>query len=126
MLIDTQVLVWWQLDSSQLSKRALKIFLDPKNELFWSVASTWEIAIKVSRKKMTLPGPARSVLPRVLSEQSITVLPIEQVHALHVAELPLHHGDPFDRMLVAQAQMLDLKLLSSDKELSAYDVERVW
>ena len=125
-LIDTHVLLWWLRDDPRLSSRVHALVGDGGNELLWSAASSWELAIKVRIGKIRLPSPPRQYIPQKLREQNLVSLPIEQSHALQVAELPLHHRDPFDRLLVAQCQVEGLPLVTSDPFLGRYDIETVW
>ena len=125
-LLDTHVLLWWTSRSELLSERVRSLFLDGGNQLFWSAAGSWELAIKVALGSLQLPAPVRTFVPRVLREQGMTPLPIEHSHAFQVAELPSHHRDPFDRMLVAQAMVEGLPLVTADREIGIYDVEVLW
>ena len=125
-LLDTCVLLWWVGKPERLSDTARSILENPEASLFWSAASSWEVALKASSKGLHMPLAPRDFLRRVLDEEGILSLPIEDDHALQVLELPKLHRDPFDRLLVAQAQVEDLALVSSDSELQAYDVEVVW
>lgn len=97
-----------------------------KHELYFSAASSWEIAIKASINKLPLPEPPAQYVPNMLVTAGIHSLMITHVHALAVANLPRHHTDPFDRMLVAQAQQERMTLLTSDKEILKYDVNAIW
>jgi PIN domain nuclease of toxin-antitoxin system len=125
-LIDTHVLLWWLLDDERLSSKARRAFSSGRSTLLWSAASSWELAVKISLGKLSLPGPLRSYLPRKLREQRITPLAVEHSHAFRVAELPPHHRDPFDRLLVAQAQVEKLHIITADPRLDEYDVKIVW
>lgn len=125
-LLDTHVLLWWRVDSPRLSDRARSMMADGSNTLLWSAASSWELAIKLALGRITLPEPLEHYLPRVFRESGITPLAIEHAHAWAVATLPPRHRDPFDRMLVAQARLERVALLSADEGLDAYGVERVW
>ena len=125
-LLDTHVLIWWLTDAHRLSVRARSLIRDPKHDLFWSAASTWEVVIKESLGQIRFADSFRAILPRALREQSIESLAIEQVHAFEVGELSMHHRDPFDRMLVAQCRVNRLAVLSSDLALDAYGVDRHW
>ena len=125
-LLDTHAFLWWVLDDSRLSKRAREAIGDPKSDVFFSVASAWELAIKTTLGRLSLPGPLESFLPQQLALNGFRVLPVSLSHALAVAALPLHHGDPFDRILVAQAQIEELRLVSGDRRIARYDVERIW
>lgn len=126
LLLDTHVLLWWQLDSPRLSERARSIISDGSNTLLWSAASSWELAIKIGLGRLTLPEPLANYVPRVLREGRITPLAIEHPHTWEVAALPTLHRDPFDRLLVAQARLERVPLLSADERLDGYGVERVW
>src|SRR5271165_267386 len=95
---------------------------DPENELYLSAASAWEIAIKVRIGRMKLPSNPALYVPRRARESNILSLPITEEHALAVAELPMEHTDPFDRILVAQAQLESLTVVTSDPAFESYDV----
>jgi PIN domain nuclease of toxin-antitoxin system len=125
VLLDTQVWLWMLAAPERLSPDARALVASPETELWLSAASSWEIAIKVGVGKLTLPESPESYLPRVMRRMGITPLPIEHRHALHVATLPRHHRDPFDRLLVAQAHLEQLPLMTADASLGAYDVEIV-
>jgi PIN domain nuclease of toxin-antitoxin system len=126
LLLDTHAFVWWLTDEKRLSKRARELIGDDRNDLYWSVASTWELAIKIGLGHLTIPDTLAAFLAEALNQQSIVTLPIQQLHACRVAELPNLHRDPFDRLLVAQAQVDRLTLLSKDRQVQRYDVEVVW
>lgn len=99
---------------------------DSRNELLWSVASSWEIAIKIRIGKIRLPVPWADFLPHALRDQALVTLHIQHAHTLQLVRLPDHHRDPFDRMLVAQAQVEQLPLVTADARLHDYDVEIIW
>jgi len=124
-LLDTHALLWWLVDSDRLSTRAREV-IGGDAELHWSAASSWEVAIKTALGRIELPEPPRSLIPRVLREQAIRPIDVTQAHALAVADLPLHHRDPFDRMLVAQASLEKLVILSADKIFLEYGVDVLW
>lgn len=123
ILLDTHVWLWLQVEPERLSDESLEMLADPANELFLSAASAWEIAVKVGVGKLVLPAPPDEYVPSRLASSGTIALPVELRHALHVANLPAHHRDPFDRLLVAQAQLESLPLISADRQLAAYDVE---
>ena len=125
-LLDTHVFLWWLLDREQLGRRARRILRDSRSVALWSVASSWELSIKVSLGKVRVPGRLRNYLPQKLQEQGITTMLVEHAHAFEVAELPQHHRDPFDRMLIAQARVERVPILTADEQFLAYDVEVVW
>jgi PIN domain nuclease of toxin-antitoxin system len=115
-----------QAASGRLSPRSQALLLDPENELFLSSASSWEIAIKYSIGKLRLPTPPAQYVPSRMETSGTSALPVLHAHALHVATLPPHHGDPFDRLLIAQAQLEGLTLLTVDRQFGAYEVEILW
>ncbi len=119
-LIDTHILLWHMTASERL-KDLHRDILENAGSLFVSAASIWEIAIKVSIGKLPMPDD----LLEQIDQASIRILPIMPEHALAVLQLPFHHRDPFDRMLVAQAQIEDLKIITMNKNILLYDVETV-
>lgn len=123
-LIDTQIFVWFAKGDVQMPPVAKEKLTNRNNEIFLSVASIWEIVIKVSIKKLNLAAPLRTILGRY-GQDDFKLLPIELRHALATGNLPFHHRDPFDRLLVAQAQSEDLEIISTDKVFDAYGVKRV-
>ena len=123
LLLDTQCWLWMHAAPERLGTRARKIVADPRNELVLSAASAWEIAIKCSLGKLRLPEPAGEYVTSRVASGHIRSLPIEHAHALRVADLPPHHRDPFDRLLIAQGQIEDLTILTADEQFRAYDVK---
>ena len=123
ILLDTQVWLWMLAAPDRLSEDARTRLADPSNELLLSAASTWEIAIKVGLEKLTLPGSPERVVPEMIEASGVTPLPVHVAHTLRVAELPHHHRDPFDRLLVAQAQLEGVPICTADPVLARYDVE---
>ncbi len=119
LLLDTNILIWAAADSAALPAFARRALSDPKSELHVSTASAWEIAIKVNLGKLNFPVER---LPTVLEKTGCVLLPIGLDHALRAASLPDHHADPFDRMLVAQAQIEGLTLVTSDRIIPRYTV----
>lgn len=126
LLLDTHVFLWWLTDDHQLSPRAKRALRDGKNDVFFSAASAWEIAIKTKLGRVTLPEDAERYITDQLELNAFQVLPIRLQHALRVASLPDVHRDPFDRLLVAQALIEDLVILSKDRRLSGYPVRVLW
>lgn len=126
VLIDTHTFLWWNTEAPQLSARAREIIADGRNEVFLSAASAWEIAIKTAKGKLTLPeDPARYVVSR-MGLYRFQALPVQVSHALRVYDLPRHHDDPFDRLLIAQSQIEGLPLITADTEIKKYEVEILW
>jgi PIN domain nuclease of toxin-antitoxin system len=124
--LDTHAFLWWITEDRRLSARAHKALADGGNDLLLSGASGWEIAIKASLGRITLPVPIARFLSEQLQRNGIGTLPIEMRHALRVHAIPLLHRDPFDRLLVAQAQLEKLRILTSDPQIAQYDVETLW
>lgn len=125
LLVDTQCFLWMAGEPEALSSTARDIIESGESDLFLSAASAWEISIKYPLGKLRLPRAPAEYLPEAMSRAGVLPLAISIHHALRMADLPLHHRDPFDRMLVAQAQIEGLVLLTSDVRLGAYDVEIV-
>ncbi|NPV53382.1 MAG: type II toxin-antitoxin system VapC family toxin [Firmicutes bacterium] len=125
-LLDTHTFLWWITDDPRLSLHARKVISDGENELFFSAASGWEIAIKARLGKLHLTDELESFIPAQLSANAISILPVYLSHTLHVYSLPYHHRDPFDRLLVAQAQVENLPILTADPQISLYTVEVIW
>ena len=123
ILLDTQCWLWMLSAPERLSAPARERLTAPQHDLFLSAASAWEIAIKHSIGRLTLPmGPAEYVRSR-LERSRTQPLAITHDHALQVATLPPHHRDPFDRLLIAQAQIERLVIMTADRQFSAYEVE---
>ncbi len=124
-LIDTQVLIWMFGDTHKLSPAAIKIVQDPKNNIIVSIASFWEVAIKSSLNKLKLPFELPKLVEETLSN-NIDLIDIQMTHILTVADLPFHHGDPFDRIIISQAISENTDIVSSDKVFDAYNINRIW
>jgi PIN domain nuclease of toxin-antitoxin system len=125
ILLDTQVWLWMLATPERLSKRSRALVVARENELVLSAASAWEIAIKHALGKLTLPEPPVEYVSRLMTSTGITPLPVYHRHALHVTSLPVHHSDPFDRLLIAQAQLEELPVLTADKVFRKYDVDTI-
>ena len=125
ILLDTHCWLWMAASPQRFSDRARALVEAGTNELYLSAASAWEIAIKYSLGKLRLPEPPTRYVPSRLNATGTTALPIEHSHALHVATLPPHHRDPFDRLLIAQAQLEDLPILTADPLFARYNVTTI-
>jgi PIN domain nuclease of toxin-antitoxin system len=125
-LLDTHSFLWFVLENPRLSPTALGYIAAGENALLLSPASYWEIAIKVSLGKYSLPGPLQEFFEEQLTLNEIEILPISIAHAARLSTLPFHHRDPFDRMLVVQSLVESIPLISSDSILDAYAIERLW
>lgn len=125
-LVDTHALLWWDTEPERIGAAAIKIFQNPENTLYVSHASVWELAIKLRLKKLTLPAALDTWLMDSVQENGFSLLPIGLDAIMKTQELPLHHGDPFDRILIAQALLRNWQALSSDSQWDAYPVRRIW
>ncbi|NER19809.1 MAG: type II toxin-antitoxin system VapC family toxin [Symploca sp. SIO1C2] len=125
-LLDTQCWLWWFTQPEKLSEDVIEQIADETNEVWFSVASVWEMGIKVSIGKLPLPEPIDDYVPTRMTQLGAKLLEIKASHALRVAALPLHHRDPFDRMLIAQAQIEDMTLVSADFTFNQYEVSLLW
>jgi PIN domain nuclease of toxin-antitoxin system len=126
LLLDTHAFLWFLDDDPQLSSKAKKLIEDAANRKFVSVATCWEIAIKVGLKKLDLGEPATTFLPRELAANHFDLAAIELRHATFVETLPPHHKDPFDRLLIAQAIIEGMPIVSADVAFDPYGVSRLW
>ena len=125
-LLDTHAFLWGNEDPVRLSRQARHVIEDPANEIFFSAASAWEIAIKHARGRLDLPEPPDSFIVSRVTRLRLEPLPVEISHALRAGGLPQLHRDPFDRILVAQAQVEGIPILTSDANIARYDVEVIW
>jgi PIN domain nuclease of toxin-antitoxin system len=121
LLLDTSVFLWWQADHARLAVAARQKIHDAM-EVFVSAASSWEVAIKVGIGKLEVPEPVSVALPK----HGFLELPISVGHSEAAGALPLHHRDPFDRMLIAQARVENLVLVTADNRMRPYDVTCLW
>lgn len=126
LLLDTHAWLWFVLGDSSLSPSARSGIEDQANEKLVSPASYWEVAIKISIGKYALPQPYEHFTRRAIEGQGFIVLPVLPRHTSAICSLPFHHRDPFDRLLVAQALIERIPVVSSDTVLDAYGVQRVW
>jgi PIN domain nuclease of toxin-antitoxin system len=126
LLLDTHTFLWFLGGHRSLSSRARRSIESSRNEKYLSIASVWEMAIKLGLGKLKLAVPLRDTVEAGVAECGIALLAVDRDHALAVAELPWHHGDPFDRLLVAQAQAEDLRIVTRDDAFDEYDVSRLW
>jgi PIN domain nuclease of toxin-antitoxin system len=126
LLLDTHSFLWFINNDSKLSSTARTFIENPANRKFVSIATCWEIAIKVALGKLDLGEPATTFLPRELNTNNFDLLAIELVHATFVETLPHLHRDPFDRLLIAQVLVERISIVSIDSQLDAYGVTRIW
>jgi PIN domain nuclease of toxin-antitoxin system len=126
LLLDTHAFLWFCQDDPQLSATAKAVIEDPANRKLLSVACCWEIAIKAGLGKLTLGEPSATYIAGAITRTGFEIFPITLPHATGVESLPLHHRDPFDRLLVAQALAETVPIVSRDAGLDPYGVRRVW
>ena len=126
LLFDTHTFLWFTAGDSNLSQTARAAIEDENNNLYLSVASIWEIAIKVSIEKLELSEPFEVLIPDMLAENEIELLDISVNHAALITTMPFHHRDPFDRLIAAQAKTEQLTLVSADTIFDTYGVNRLW
>ena len=125
VLLDTHCWLWMLAAPERFGESARQLVSDSHTALYLSAASSWEIGIKFSLGKLDLPESPTTFVPKRIERTGVLPLFITHTHALRASELPYHHRDPFDRLLVAQAQLEDLPLLTADRNLAAYDLELI-
>jgi len=126
ILLDTCTFLWIITDDPRLSQQARKLFIDTENEVYLSVASTWEIAIKYNLDKLSLPKPPQKYIPSKRKEHDIDSLPLDEEATLCLTKLPNLHKDPFDRILICQAIVAGLIILTPDELITQYPLRSVW
>ena len=125
LLLDTHALIWFVEGNATLSETARQQIIQPNNAKFVSIISFWEMMIKINLGKLTIKMEF-SELHRYLLEHSIQILPLQFTHILRLSDLPHHHKDPFDRILIAQAKSENMTLVSADSNIALYDVSLLW
>jgi PIN domain nuclease of toxin-antitoxin system len=126
VLLDTHVFLWWVEGDRKLPSKARSVLADPGNECFLSMASAWELAIKTGLGKLELAVPVQRYVVEHLSANGFRLLDIGIGHIGRVQSLPGHHGDPFDRLLIAQAMEEDLAIVTADPVFRKYGLVRIW
>ncbi len=125
-LLDTHALLWFLQDAPELPVRVAERIESEKWETWVSIVSVWEMAIKISLGKLAIPYSLDRELPSILRENGFKAVPVDVAHLGRLSELPFHHRDPFDRLLVAQALHEQFELVSRDAILDAYGIRRYW
>lgn len=125
-LLDAHVFLWWGADEGRLSPPARAVMADGTSELFVSAASIWEIAIKFHKGDLVIPGDLADFVEDRLRRNHWRPLEIDRRHVLRAAGLPTIHRDPFDRLLIAQSQIEDLPIVTTDAAITRYEVETIW
>jgi PIN domain nuclease of toxin-antitoxin system len=126
LLLDTHTFIWWDSELDKLSPRVLALCQDQTNIVLLSVASVWEMQIKLRLGKLKLDLPLGEVIESQQQINNIKILPVTLAHVLALQSLPAHHGDPFDHLLIAQANVEDAALLSSDRVFAKYPIRLIW
>jgi PIN domain nuclease of toxin-antitoxin system len=126
VLLDTHAFLWFDAAPEKLSNTAAEVLRNPDHEIYLSIASVWEIQIKTQLRRLELRVPLGSLVQSQCTTNNIRVLPIELQHLYALADLPPHHNDPFDRLLLAQARAENFSLMSNDAALAAYDAQLIW
>ncbi len=126
ILIDTHALLWFLADNPRLPVHIIKRIENDAKTVYVSIASLWEIAIKVSVGKLNLGEPLEKVINVRLPEINVQILDISTTHIAYVSSLPLHHRDPFDRIIIAQSQIENISLVSVDRKFDLYGIQRIW
>ncbi len=126
ILLDTCTFLWIITDDPKLSQQARKLFIDPENEVYLSVASTWEIAIKYKLGKLPLPKPPQKYIPSKRQQHGIDSLSLDEEATLYLTKLPDFHKDPFDRILICQAIVAGLIILTPDELITQYPIRSLW
>jgi PIN domain nuclease of toxin-antitoxin system len=126
VLMDTHSFIWFVDGNSQLSARARTLIEDPANDKFLSMASIWEMAVKISLGKLSIAQPFEQFIPHQLQINGFEMLEIKFDHIVRVSNLPFHHRDPFDRLLIAQCLVERIPVISVDSVFDAYSVQRLW
>ena len=124
--MDTHAFLWFVLDDKRISTKAKSIIEDSKNEIYFSAASAWEMAIKTKLSRLKFKGELGSFIIEQLSTNSFVPLSITISHSLYTEQLPQIHKDPFDRIIIAQSKLEDLPLISTDKKIRKYPTTVVW
>jgi PIN domain nuclease of toxin-antitoxin system len=126
LLLDTCTFLWLIIDDDSLTSRVKDLFVNPDNEVFLSVVSTWEIAVKYALGRLDLPVDPRVYIPEQREKHGIQSLLLDEASTLQISSLPKVHNDPFDRMLISQALMHGLTILSPDELIKKYPVRILW
>lgn len=126
LLLDTHVFIWMDSDAERLSDTASALLQDEDNHLYLSLASVWEMQIKHQLGKLTFEKPLAEIIQDQIAQNGIQLLPITLPHILGLSDLPHHHRDPFDRLIISQALLEDYTLISHDEQFEKYEVNLIW
>lgn len=126
VLVDAHAILWFVWDHESLTAKARTVMEDAASDLLLSAGTLWEIAIKVGLRKLNLTKPYELFMEDAIADNDLTILPISLAHATALTTLPLHHRDPFDRLLIAQALAEHVPIVSCDPAFDAYPITRIW
>jgi PIN domain nuclease of toxin-antitoxin system len=126
LLLDSHIFKWWRDEPNKLSPASFAEISNPKNDVFLSVVTIWELQIKIALNKFTVKGGLEMAVKDEQQNNGFQILPIELSHALYIGKLPLHHKDPFDRLLISQAIVENMALVSADAQFANYQVKLLW
>jgi len=125
-LLDGVVWLWSIAPVERINRRGREILESGQSEIYFSAASVWELTIKARLGKLALPAPPAQCIPAFMAKQGLRPLPVTHFHAVKVFDLPLHHHDPFDRLLIAQAISEEMTILTADRVFREYPVDVLW
>jgi PIN domain nuclease of toxin-antitoxin system len=125
-LLDTAVWLWSTNEVNRIGDAGRDIIADGRQEIYLSAATAWELSIKMRLGKLQFPAPPSTSVPAFMAKQGLRPLTITHAHAVKVYDLPLHHSDPFDRLIIAQALVEEMTILTSDRMFKKYSVDLVW
>ncbi len=125
-LLDTVAWLWSVHADERLGDGAREILANGKEEIYLSAASSWELSIKMRLGKLNFPGPPAQVVPAFMAKQGLLSMAVTHLHAVKVYDLPAHHSDPFDRLIIAQAMVEEMTVLTSDRIFEKYPIDVVW
>jgi PIN domain nuclease of toxin-antitoxin system len=125
-LLDSMIWLWSIHAVEKINDACLAVLESGQQEIYFSAASAWELSIKAKLGKLHLPGPPAQCIPSFTAKQRLRALPITQLHAVKVYDLPLHHDDPFDRLIIAQAIVEEMTVLTADRIFGKYPVDVMW
>ena len=126
LLLDSHSFVWWRDNLRKLSPTAFAEISNPNNNVFLSVVTVWELQIKIALNKFTIKGGLENAVKDEQQNNGIQILPVQLSHALHLENLPPHHKDPFDRLLISQAIVENMTLVGADADFAKYQVNLLW
>ncbi|MDQ3635510.1 MAG: type II toxin-antitoxin system VapC family toxin [Acidobacteriota bacterium] len=126
LLLDSHTFIWWRDETHKLSSTALTEISNPQNDVFLSVVTAWELQIKISLNKFSIKGGLGNAIKDEQQSNGFQILPVELSHALYLENLPPHHKDPFDRLLISQAIVENMSLISTDSSFGKYKVKLLW